>query len=293
MREFRVNLAVAVRRRGLAAEEARLQVEELARQVGPFRIDDVGDGGVSHPRRLRGARLDVERLELDPDAEIEGDAADRIAEILEGAFRIAARIADDDRAAAAPDHLVEAEILEMTTVGEIDELAVVVGEAQRLVDEGFCRELRSAQGEARRAGGAGIAEPTAEADVEQGQEQAERRRGVIAHVRARRGAGERHRGAKRHALRALAAARIIPRRPVAADALRVRPVDPGQVAAADGPRRRRERQGAALLEGEVFALQDVERDVRDEKLRRQLAGLGRLLRPGDPEGRCCRARRIR
>ena len=81
--------------------------------------------------------------EADVDAEIDRDLAHRVAEILEGEFRIAAGIADDDAAAAAPDHLVEPEILEVPAVGEIDVVAVVRGQAEHLADERQDRDRRA------------------------------------------------------------------------------------------------------------------------------------------------------
>ena len=69
---------------------------------------------------------------LDGHAEIDRDLAHRIAEILEAVVRIAPRIADDDAAAAPADHLVEAQVLEMPSVREIDVMAVVRRQPEHL-----------------------------------------------------------------------------------------------------------------------------------------------------------------
>ena len=81
-------------------------------------------------------------MEGDPDAEIDVDFSHRIAEILEGEIGIAAGVDDDDEPAAPPHHLVEAEILEMAAVGQIDVAALVGGLAQRLGEQRPGRQLR-------------------------------------------------------------------------------------------------------------------------------------------------------
>ena len=72
----------------------------------------------------------------DPDAEIDPDLADGIAKVGQRAVGIAAGIADDDIAAAPPDHLIDAEIFEMTTVQQIDIGADIVRHAEEFLDDG-------------------------------------------------------------------------------------------------------------------------------------------------------------
>ena len=59
-------------------------------------------------------------VDVDGDAEVDADLADGVAEILEDVLRVGAGVADDDAVAAAQHHLVQAEVLEVPAVGEVD-----------------------------------------------------------------------------------------------------------------------------------------------------------------------------
>src|SRR5216684_734874 len=58
----------------------------------------------------------VDAIEFDANTEVDPYLPHRIAEILERAGGVGARVADQDEMAPPPDHLVEAEIFEMPTV---------------------------------------------------------------------------------------------------------------------------------------------------------------------------------
>src|SRR6266850_1671831 len=116
-------------------------------------------------------RLHVEAVELDANPEVDPYLAHRITEILEGACRVRASVADQDKAAAPANHLVEPEIIEMPAIGKVDVVTDVSGAARQLVEHRQDAEERPFAaiefGPAAR-----IAEPPAEPDVEQHQQQA-------------------------------------------------------------------------------------------------------------------------
>src|SRR5262249_11885471 len=139
-------------------------------------------------------------VKSDRHAEIDRDLADCVAEVLERIVGIATGIADDDEAAAPPHHFVKTEILEMAAVGDVDIGARVGGETERLVHQRHDGGRRPLVPERRCALRPRIAEPPSEADIEDGHEEGDRRRGVVAHVRIGGGAGNRHSGAERDAV---------------------------------------------------------------------------------------------
>ena len=139
-------------------------------------------------------------LERDPHAKIEGDLADGVAEIVELELRIATGIAHDDQAAAPPHHLVDAEVLEVTAVGQIDVLVRVGRQSEHLGQKRPDRNSWTVVLIRFLALLSRIAQPPAQPDVEQRHQEGDRRRRVIAHVRTSRGARDSHRGAERNAL---------------------------------------------------------------------------------------------
>ena len=144
------------------------------------------DGGVE-PNLLH--------VDLDVDAEVGAALLDGVAEILERERAVLPGVARDDEAAAAADQLVDAEVLEVPAVGEIDPRVAVGGHAEQLVEQlaqrqpGAC--CRSTCREAR------VAQPPAQPHVEHRHQERQRRRRVIAHVGrgggARGGDGQAHR----------------------------------------------------------------------------------------------------
>ncbi len=66
------------------------------------------------------ARLDFELIEIDADAEVDVDLAYRVAQVLEAALGVATGVAHHDETTTAADHLVQAEILEVAAVGQVD-----------------------------------------------------------------------------------------------------------------------------------------------------------------------------
>ena len=62
--------------------------------------------------------------ELDRSAEVGGDAALRALQILEGKVRVLGAVSDDDQPWPPAHQLVQAEILEVAAVAQLDEPAV-------------------------------------------------------------------------------------------------------------------------------------------------------------------------
>ena len=135
----------------------------------------------------------------------------------------------------------------MASVGEVDERALIVGRAGQLPRQRL--EVRPRMGVVVRvaSGQSRIAEPRAEADVEDGQDEGHGRRGVIALIRAGRSAGDSHCRPDGDAI-------------LAAILLRVAVAD---VEAARMQRRDGERLRLALLPGQLFAGREIERGVDD------------------------------
>src|SRR5262245_52259771 len=100
---------------------AGLDVKKEGRGVA-FGITDFAKGAV----RPSGSRVEFSapRPELfqlvhrDRNAEVYRDLAQRVAKICKTEVRIAAGIADNDKAAAAAYHFVKTEVLEVTAVGQ-------------------------------------------------------------------------------------------------------------------------------------------------------------------------------
>ena len=86
---------------------------------GPLALPDQGGG-----------------VDLDPHAEVGAALADQAAEVEEIEVRVGPRIADQDETAAPAYQFVDAEVLEVSPVGEVDVVfASDVGAAEELVDE--------------------------------------------------------------------------------------------------------------------------------------------------------------
>jgi hypothetical protein len=120
VREVRMHQSVATGGGGLGAVEAGLDVEQLAGLRRPLRIDDIGNGaaGAGDGGVCRAARVSRSAKSI-----LTPKSTDTLRTRLPRAFRIAARVADHDEVAAAPDHLVHAEVLKMASVGQVDEPA--------------------------------------------------------------------------------------------------------------------------------------------------------------------------
>src|SRR6476646_1809055 len=91
---------------------------------------------------IEGPRLERRQSpEADWNSQIDLNFTNRVAKILKGEFRIAACIAHNDEPATAAHHLVDAEIFEMTAVGEVDILLVLASQAEQFGHERFRRCL--------------------------------------------------------------------------------------------------------------------------------------------------------
>src|SRR6187455_2762175 len=80
-------------------------------------------------------RPDAGRGDVDLRAEIRPALPDRVSEAVEMQRRVLLRIAGDDVAATSAHELIDAKVLEMTAVGEIDERRAVVRQTEQLVEQ--------------------------------------------------------------------------------------------------------------------------------------------------------------
>src|SRR6266508_4255788 len=139
-------------------------IDHADRRIGMLCADIVVAGG----RALLELRQTVE---LDRDAEVDRDLAHCIAEIREGIIRVGPGIDRDDVPTAAAYHLVDAEVLEMTAVRQVDVRSVIGGETERFLDQRLDRECRTLMAVGLPALPAGIAQPPTEPHVEQRQQE--------------------------------------------------------------------------------------------------------------------------
>src|SRR5262245_29285269 len=104
---------------------------------------------------------------MDRDTQIDFDLAHSVTQILKLEVRITACVADDDETAAPAHHLVQGKILEMPAIRKIDIFVGVAGHSQHFReerDEGIpgtvvlVRDLPTPSG---------VAQPPAEANVEE------------------------------------------------------------------------------------------------------------------------------
>ena len=217
--------------------------------------------------RLGGAELQAaQSLEGDANAEVEGRLPHGIAKVFELEVLVAAGVDDQDETAAPADHLVEAEVLEMASVRQIDVGPGVGGPAEHLRQQRSDGPGRPIQLVAFLARAPGIPQPPSEPNVEESQQEGQGRRGVIAHVGAGCRAGNRHRRAQRDAILApvLAAVAI------------------AEIAAPGMQRGDREGFCLALLPRELVGRSNIEGDV-DDMERPPVARLE--LRPRPASGR--------
>src|SRR5215469_3761444 len=114
---------------------ARLDIEEQPGFGVGFGVKDIGDRAVDAIDRLWLACCDVDAAEADGDAQVDPCFPDRVAQIFELVIRIATRITDDNVSAAPADHLVDAEIFEMTAIRQIDVPAGVSRQPEHFIDD--------------------------------------------------------------------------------------------------------------------------------------------------------------
>src|SRR3984893_5810112 len=191
----------------------------------------------------------VDAIEFDANAEVDPYLPHRIAEILERAGGVGARVADQNEVAPPPDHLGEAEIFEMPAVGKINVAARISCSPRELVEHRSDAEKRPFAAVEFRAA-TRITQPPAQPDIEQHQQQADDRRGMIALVRAYGGTRDRHRSTERDAVPA-----------VTVEARR----DKAYARVAAGERGHDEGLGLAFLPGEIARGHDIEGHVHDMK----------------------------
>ena len=101
---------------------------------GPPRVER----WIERPGRLRAGSAELQGAQFpegDADAEVEGHLPHGIAQVFEFEILVTAGIDDQDEAAPPADHLVQAEILEMAAVGQIDVGPVVGGLAEHLGEQ--------------------------------------------------------------------------------------------------------------------------------------------------------------
>src|SRR5580658_2631108 len=145
-------------------------------------VPDVRDGAVqAWPRGFVGTRGFVGEdfdllLELNGDAEIDADLANRIAEVLEGEAAVVAGVAHQHLAATAQHHFVQSQIVEMSSVGEVDVAPAGIGESEHFGEQRHEGELGAVVTVSLIALVVRIAEPCAQAYVEDAHQESEYRR---------------------------------------------------------------------------------------------------------------------
>src|SRR5579864_2251557 len=146
----------------------------------------------------RSVRLAANAVDIDFDIEphIGAALANGIPQVFESQVAILTSVTRDDVAAAAPHQLVDTEILEVSAVRKIHEVAPLVGQAKQLTHEVDESKFgRRAVGLFTRR----IAEPPSEAHIEHRHEKGSSRRGVVSLVGTGGGAGNGHSGAEGNA----------------------------------------------------------------------------------------------
>ena len=108
----------------------------------------------------------------------------RTRQILEGKLLIGIRIHHQNVPATAADHLVNAEIVEMPAVREVDVRALGVGQSQRFSQQRLERAGRAALHLFLADVGGRVGEPCAETDIEKRHQKSRCRRGVVTHAGA-------------------------------------------------------------------------------------------------------------
>jgi multidrug efflux pump subunit AcrA (membrane-fusion protein) len=135
-------------------------------------------------------------------AEVDGGEPHCLDQRSRAARRIALAVDGDDEIAAPPQELVDAEVLDVAAVGEVDEVVAFVEVAAQLAQPA----AHDAEPSRRLGGGelAGIGQPVAQADVGGDQHRpGEEAAALHPHVGRDRGAGDRHRRRQVAALLAL------------------------------------------------------------------------------------------
>lgn len=226
-------------------------------------------------------------IKSDFDAEVEAGLADGHANALERKVGICLAVANDDGAAAAAEEFVEAHVVEVTAVGEVDVRGGVVRLTEELIDQA---EKAEARGRGQRAWfereesakciwlagwrdgiwsdpanatAARIAEPPSETHVEDGEKKCDGGVGVVAHAGAGGSAGDGARGGKRDG----SGIRVYEARSVN------EPVELVPVVAGGGPAdviagedwREDKARGFALLVGEILAGGEIDGGADDGK----------------------------
>jgi len=118
VRELRICPCVIEDVDRLVARQRRLQIQQFPRRKARFQrlVVNASEGSVQVAARLSFPRHAQTFRELDRNTQVDADAPDRIAQILERVVGIAASVDDDDAPAAPGDHLVESEVLEVSAV---------------------------------------------------------------------------------------------------------------------------------------------------------------------------------
>ena len=261
--------------RGLGPMQGRFDVEDrsiaAAVAIGRLVVDEA-HGVVRDVLRLidAGARGTVRQVlqpcEIDANPEVDVDLANSVAEIVEREVGILAGVDDHNEPTSPPYHLVEPKILEMPAVRQIDVPFVVGRQAEGFLEQGLNREIGSL-GRVRIVPlPPRVPKPPAKPDIEECEQERDRRRRIVAHVWTDGRAGNRHRGSERYATGLFPCIFT-----AGAKAFERATAVPG----ADGEWLR-----LAFLPGESFGLDNIERDVEHmEEAERVLPVASGLWRP--------------
>src|SRR5436309_1460483 len=129
MWKVRLTLVVLQHVLGLITREGSLEVEQVAGVV--FVVFNSSDGTMSlTPAGLRVGAHHA-GLNIDFDAKVRAALSKRISQVFECVRSIFAGITGNDVRALPPNEFVDAKVLEVASVGEIDVIAFVIGQSQQ------------------------------------------------------------------------------------------------------------------------------------------------------------------
>src|SRR3954469_23423685 len=162
--------------RRLSAAQPRFDIKDLAwwgPRLGVARRADHEYGTLPPGRGRVGLAEPIKLRELKLNAQIDAYLAHRISEVGKIIITVRARVADHDYGAPAPYHFVQAEVLKVTAVGEVNIRPIVCGQAEQFREEGAKRQIRTILAIGSEASLARISEPPAEAHIQHSKQQAD------------------------------------------------------------------------------------------------------------------------
>ena len=195
-----IGLGVATYVEGIRGDDRGLKKNERAVALMPAfaagvcGIVDIADRIVTAGARRIADRLEITEVDVDFHAKIDAAPFDSIAKLSATVVRILGNIGSDNDLATPANQFIDSQILEVTSVRQIDEALIVIGESEK-----FASKPSETESRATLLPGGGvvrIANPPAQAHVEDSEQKTHGRVGVKTHVGAGGGTRNSHGGAK-------------------------------------------------------------------------------------------------